>query len=307
MKAVIFDLDGTLYNCDHRLHHLEGERKDWDSFFGAMHLDTVIEPVAMLARLIHTSGQAAVLFVTARPDESDYRKVTEDVSAANDLNYDKLYMRKSGDFRRDDVVKSEILKQILDDGYEPILAIDDKSNITEMWRSFGIVALQCAPDEPRESKYAGQVLLHMLVGPSGAGKSTYCAKNYAPSDVISTDQIRRELFGGHEKGEGHSMEELARTWKYVHGLIKTRLENGIFTVLDATNLKAKDRKAVLKQVPPGILVQYVVIDRDYDEKIKDRGWRPVELIDKHHRQMKSNLKDIMNADGLGNVIVVDAR
>jgi predicted kinase len=306
MKAVIFDLDGTLFNCEHRLHHLEGEQKDWDSFFGEMHLDTVIEPVAMLARLVHESD-CAVLFVTARPNEHDYENVTADICAANNLFYTRLYMRRGGDFRRDDLVKADILKQILDDGFEPILAIDDKSNITEMWRSFGIVALQCASDESRKSRYAGQTLLHMLVGPSGSGKSSYCAKKYKPADIVSSDEVRKQLFGGHESGQGHNPEELARTWRYIHGLIKVRMENGLFTVLDATNLKPKDRKSVLAQVPEGIVVQYTVIDRDYDDKIRDRGWRPVELIDKHHRQMKSNIKGILDADNLGNVIVVDAR
>jgi predicted kinase len=306
MQAVIFDLDGTLFDVDHRLHHLEGETKDWSGFFGDMHLDSVIEPIAMLVRVLHKAG-VAILFVTARPSDGDYRQVTMDTCALHDLPFHKLYMRRGGDFRRDDLVKADLLKEALDDGYEPILAIDDKTNVTEMWRSFGIVALQCAPDESRKSRYVGQVMLDMLVGPSGAGKSSYCAKKYKEGDIVSSDAVRRQLFGGHEGGEGHNPDELARTWKYIHGLIRVRMENGIFTVLDATNLKAKDRKSVLANVPEGVLVRYVVIDRDYDEKIKDRGWRPVELIDKHHKQMKSNIKDILGADGLGNVIVVDER
>lgn len=55
------------------------------------------------------------------------------------------------------------------------------------------------------------------------------------------------------------------------------------------------------------MVRYVVVDRDYDEKVRDRGWRPVSLIDKHHRSFKSALKDILNADNQGNVIVEDLR
>ena len=54
--------------------------------------------------------------------------------------------------------------------------------------------------------------------------------------------------------------------------------------------------AVLKQVPKGVVVQYVVVDRDLDDKLKDRGWRPVDLIMKHHKTFKSQIKDILNAD-----------
>src|SRR3546814_4249731 len=75
------------------------------------------------------------------------------------------------DTRPDHVVKEEILQQIIDDGYQPILAVDDRPSVVAMWRSKGITTLQCAPDEPGSSIYAGQTLLHMLVGPCGAGKS----------------------------------------------------------------------------------------------------------------------------------------
>ena len=306
MKAVIFDIDGTLANCDHRLHHLDGERKDWDSFFASQSLDAPIESITWLNRMLGVARnemvadeQFEILIVTARP--STYEDETERWLIEHDVLLDRLYMRAEGDYRPDNIVKAELLDQILQDGYEPYLVIDDRPQVVEMWRSFGITTLQCAPDEPVRNNYEGQTLLHMLIGPAGAGKTSYCAKNYFAHDVISTDAVREQY------GWGHHPDELARTWKYVHGVIKVRLENGMKTVLDATNLKFKDRKKVLSLVPRGQLVQYVIIDRDYDEKIKDRGWRPIELIDKHHKLMKSIVKDVLEADGQGNILVLDAR
>ena len=32
---AVFDLDGTLADVRHRLHHIEGRRRDWDAFFSA--------------------------------------------------------------------------------------------------------------------------------------------------------------------------------------------------------------------------------------------------------------------------------
>jgi hypothetical protein len=311
MKAVIFDVDGTLADVGHRVHHLEGEQKDWSAFFAAMRADPVIEPVARLAQILAAqrgSGMVdAVLVVTARPDTGNYKQVTEDWLAAAGIVYDGIYMRAGGDFRPDPVVKAELLQNILEDGFDPFLVVDDRPQVVAMWRSFGLVCLQCAPDEPRQSRYSGQVLLHMLIGPAGGGKSSYCAKTYKPEDVVSSDEIRRQLFGGHEDGQGQHPDDLARTWAYIHGLIRVRLENGLFTVLDATNLKASDRARVLKQVPPGVLVQYVIIDRDLDDKLADRGWRSEDLILKHHKAFKDNLSDIRNADNRGNVMVLDAR
>src|SRR3546814_16195171 len=104
-------------------------------------------------------------------------------------------MRKDADTRPDHVVKEEILQQISDDGYQPILAVDDRPSVVAMWRSKGITTLQCAPDEPGSSIYAGQTLLHMLVGPCGAGKSTYAEKHYLPHEIISTDVLPLQIYG----------------------------------------------------------------------------------------------------------------
>ena len=96
MRAVIFDIDGTLANVEHRLHHLEGEQKDWDGFFADMHADPVIEPVARLARILAAQCGGglvdAMLVVTARPDADGNRKITEEWLAANGVSYQALYM-----------------------------------------------------------------------------------------------------------------------------------------------------------------------------------------------------------------------
>lgn len=307
MRAIIIDIDGTLSDPSHRLHHLDGEVKDWTSFHDGMTDDPAMDAVVWLARLLDEgsrefSNDYYILIVTARHE--DYREHTIEWLRKHNISYNDLYMRMNNDFRPDHLVKADILNQILDDGYEPFLAIDDQPTVIDMWRSFGITALACMPPY-KPSKYAGQELLHVLVGPAGAGKSTYTIRHYQPKDVVSTDAVRVELFGDHRKG--HNPDELAATWKYVHGLIKLRLENGRFTVLDATNLKQKDRLKVLDQVPDGILVRYVVISRNYDDMIRDRGWRSEELISKHYRVFKSELNNIMNADGRGNVVVVDKR
>lgn len=309
-RCIILDMDGTIANCEHRRHHVE--TNNWPGFFEGMHLDEVYEHTRETVLALHNAGFPIVV-VTARPDENDYRQKTLDWLDRHGIIYDAIFMRRGGDYRKDSIVKKEILLAILEAGYEPFMALDDRDQVVSMWREMGIPCMQVnegdfdnrLPRYVRENQ--GKEMLHMLVGPAGAGKSTLIASRYNPNDVVSSDEVRRQLFGSHDGAGVHSPDALALTWSYTHGLVRNRLQHGLFTVLDATNLRRKDRMAVLENVPAGYLVRYVVIDRDYDEKIRDRGWRPVELIDKHHQSFKSALKDVLNADGQPNVVVEDLR
>jgi predicted kinase len=307
MRAIIFDIDGTLADVSHRLHHLAGQ-KDWAAFHGAMADDAPVEAIAELARLMHKAAAAghgvdAVLIVTARHDDPRYERMTREWLDRHDILFDRLYMRRDSDLRADHVVKANILQRILDDGYEPILAVDDRPDVVRMWRDHGITTLQCAPDDAGASPYAGQTLLHLLVGPSGAGKSTFADATYRPHEIISTDALRMQLFGS----LGQAPAALARVWKLAHGLIRARLDAGALTVLDATNLHAEDRAKVLVLLPAGVFARYIVIDRNLDDKIRQRGWRSEELILKHHRLFRKEEAHILAGDDHPYVTVQDKR
>lgn len=307
MKAVIFDIDGTLSDVEHRKHYLP----NWDKFFAEMHNDPLNYPIGWLAdKLIHASlfqdadnndPDFKVIVVTARPEQ--YREVTEKWFEKNLRWYayiDAIYMRENNDFRNDFIVKAEILEKIIDDGYEPFLVIDDRPEVVDMWRSFGITTLQCASNEIK-FKHDGKHFLDLLIGPAGAGKSTYCKNATSQHNIISTDDIREQY------NWGHSPNDLQRTWNYAHSLLKARLENQLFTLFDATNIKKKDRLKLLRNVPKGQYVRYIIIDRPLDVKIKDKGWRTEELILKHDKIFKNQLPDILNGDGLSNIVVIDKR
>ena len=42
-QCFIFDIDGTIADCNHRVHHLSGRTKDWAAFNAAMTDDTPID------------------------------------------------------------------------------------------------------------------------------------------------------------------------------------------------------------------------------------------------------------------------
>lgn len=308
MQAVIFDVDGTLANLDHRVHYVSNGVSDWKNFFKYISKDTVYEPVRLINHALHeyikSFGTLAILVVSARGD--DLKQETEDWLRKNHIQYDRIYMRKAGDYRKDSIVKKEILERIQIDGFEPVLAIDDRKQVVDMWREHGIMTFQCQADESVSQRpaYPGEQLFTMLVGPVGAGKSTYCETYLKGQHIISSDKIREEMFGYQEGG--HDAVGLQRTWSYIHDYIKNRVEHGLPVVLDATNIKRKDRMAVMKLIPECQQVKYIVVDRPLEEKLRTRGHRSEELIRRHHNTFKSNKKDILSGDDLPNVIVLDA-
>lgn len=53
-------------------------------------------------------------------------------------------MRATGDHRPDYQVKADILAQIEEQSFSPVFAIDDRTQVVDMWRAHGIRTLQCA-------------------------------------------------------------------------------------------------------------------------------------------------------------------
>ena len=141
VKCYIFDIDGTLADCTHRIHHIEKHPKDWDSFFAASHADAPILHMIELYRLCAT--KYPVICVSGRSDTCRTR--TEDwlVEHCGNLPW-ALYMRKTGDHRDDDIIKAELLAQLRGDGWIPVMVFDDRTRVVNMWREHGIPCLQVA-------------------------------------------------------------------------------------------------------------------------------------------------------------------
>ena len=150
--AVLFDIDGTLADVGHRLHLLDLGRaggKDWDAFFDAMVDDTPMAKVIWLARalcLADNPDGPDVLFVTGRLDTHRVHTVEwlarhVAPSLSHDWYNTRLYMRGKGDRRPDHVLKRSMLRNILETGYEPVLAVENSETVAEMFREAGVRVL----------------------------------------------------------------------------------------------------------------------------------------------------------------------
>src|SRR4051794_12539101 len=109
VDCYLFDIDGTLADVSHRLHHIETRPKDWNAFFEASADDKAIAHICDLAR--HLSTVAPVVFVSGRSDQ--VRAATEDWLEREVGLRGPLYMRRGSDRRPDYVVKAELLDRIL--------------------------------------------------------------------------------------------------------------------------------------------------------------------------------------------------
>ena len=143
-KVILCDIDGTLSNPEHRLQLAHTTEKDWSSFFEESMSDECYKDIVWLVKSLHTLGNK-ILIVTARPDSGKNLTIKwlDDVAGLKGI-YEKLYMRKSTDHRNDNIVKQDILAQILKDGYKPYMVLDDRDSVVDMWRSNGIRCLQVA-------------------------------------------------------------------------------------------------------------------------------------------------------------------
>ena len=83
--------------------------------------------------------------------------------------------------------------------------------------------------------------LVMLVGVSGAGKSTFAARHFGPFEVVSSDTCR-----GIVSNDPNNQAATAPAFELLETIVGKRLEAGLLTVVDATNVKPQDRARLVK-------------------------------------------------------------
>lgn len=150
----IFDLDGTLANAEHRIHHISGPKKDWRAFFAASKDDAPIPGVIATFEALRKAGAECWIW-TGRSDE--VRSETLDWLRIH-LNFspkrfglgapEKFLMRKAGDHRPDHEVKLEWLADLEPPERARLTAVfEDRARVVAMWRQYGVPCFQVAPGD----------------------------------------------------------------------------------------------------------------------------------------------------------------
>lgn len=132
-KIALVDMDGTLSDCTHREHYIQGPRKNWAAFFRGMGEDPPNASVVELTRRLAANHE--ILIATGRPQE--YLRETLDWLARHGITPAEIWMRRAGDHRPDFTVKREMLDHIPRERISFVL--DDRERVCDMWESEGLV------------------------------------------------------------------------------------------------------------------------------------------------------------------------
>jgi len=142
VQSIIFDIDGTLANIDHRRPILKKDPYNWEGFFAEMGEDKLNTPITDLYKELMKSEFYECIVVSARPER--YRKITENWLIWNGLEYKQLLLRPNDDARPDSQIKLEMLRILKKQNRKIAFVIDDRQSVVDMWRENGITCLQCA-------------------------------------------------------------------------------------------------------------------------------------------------------------------
>jgi len=150
---VIFDIDGTLLDISHRLkfigaphplgngddEHIRVKKKDWAAFRDPRQKrwDEPITPVIDVLKALYSADNRIIIASGRNKSEKEgtVDSLRTYIPFIDDI---PMYMRSDKDFRKDTVVKSEMLDKMRVDGFDPVLVFDDRPSVIAMWHDRGL-------------------------------------------------------------------------------------------------------------------------------------------------------------------------
>jgi protein phosphatase len=84
--------------------------------------------------------------------------------------------------------------------------------------------------------------LVVLVGAAGSGKTTLARRHFKPSEILSSDAFRARLGTGED-----DQDATGPAFRALHAALRRHLSQGLLTVVDATNVRPSDRRALVRR------------------------------------------------------------
>lgn len=154
---IVFDLDGTLANIEHRRHLVTGGRKDWTPFFEACVADTPNTAVVKLFQTLYLSRKHRLEIWSGRSAAVELQTkhwLTDNVFFGMEYWQPRrttdaslwvpLRMRAEDDTTPDAELKLRWLLDVRSAGWDIDFVVDDRQRVVDMWRANGVTCLQCA-------------------------------------------------------------------------------------------------------------------------------------------------------------------
>jgi predicted kinase len=134
--CIIVDIDGTIAKNVTRSYY------DMTKVYE----DDVIRPIVNLVEVLAPEGSdTKIIFLSGRDgiSEGDTRRWIKDKAWIHGGEERwNLLMRKTGDSRKDSIVKEEIYKQHVEPYYNVRYVVDDRPQVIRMWKTMGLTVLQ---------------------------------------------------------------------------------------------------------------------------------------------------------------------
>ena len=152
MKYIIFDIDGVLADCSHRLKYIKGDKKDYDKFYSYDELwqDEIIPAGCWMFNFIYEwvrqrREHYKIFILTGRNKSCAgatevwlLESLPQLLFEKNDEMSTELLMRPENDYRPAHQVKEDLIKKHI--GFENIIfAFDDDDKINEMYAKHGVM------------------------------------------------------------------------------------------------------------------------------------------------------------------------
>lgn len=149
-----------------------------------------------------------------------------------------------------------------------------------------------------------EIAVVALVGVSGSGKSTFAKAHFKPTEVLSSDYFRALI-----SDDENNQAVTAQAFDTLYYVANKRLELGLLTVIDATNVQKEARASVLKLAKDqNCHAVAIVLDipdkvcRERNEIRADRNFGG-HVITRQSEQLKRSMK-YLQKDGFRYVYVI---
>jgi protein phosphatase len=151
-----------------------------------------------------------------------------------------------------------------------------------------------------------ELSLVALIGASGSGKSTLARRHFLPTEVLSSDTFR-----GLVCDDENEQACTSDAFDALYYLLAKRLARGKLTVVDATNVRAEDRKRILEHARKYYFFAVAIVLNTPEELCHERNsLRPDRGFGPHvvHGQIADLDRDLsgLEREGFRYVHIVDA-
>lgn len=149
-----------------------------------------------------------------------------------------------------------------------------------------------------------EVALVLLVGASGSGKTRFAREHFGPYETISSDECR-----GLVSNDPNDQSATQAAFDVLHTIAAKRLEAGLLTVIDATNVQVEARASLIKLARDhDVLPVAIVFDLAESQLLEhDRGRTDTPRGERVIRRQQSQLRRSMRGlrrEGLRGVHVL---